>query len=151
MRNLRFIIVQDGYNAGMVERKQIIKGVTELALWVSDVDRSLAFYRDDLGFEVEDLQPGHHAFLRSGNLVLALFDRTSPKTALAEEYLARTGGPRGDIYHVGFHIERNALDEFANDLRGEGMAVKGPVDFAGGRRSYFIEDPDEHYIELTDR
>lgn len=130
---------------------QLINGVTELALWVSDLDRSVGFYRDELGFDVEDLQPGNHAFLRSGNLVLALFDRASPGTKLAEEYLARTGGSRGDVYHVGFQIDRAALDEFGAELRDRGMAVKGPVDFAGGRRSYFIEDPDEHYIELTDR
>lgn len=135
----------------MAERKQIVKGVTELALWVSDLDRSVGFYRDNLGFEVTDLQPGHHAFLRSGSLVLALFDQTSPGTTLADEYLARTGRPRGDVYHIGFHIERDALDPFSAELRDKGLAVKGPVDFAGGRRSYFIEDPDEHYIELTDR
>lgn len=135
----------------MAQKKQIIKGVTELALWASDLDRAITFYRDHLGFEMEDHQPGHHAFLRSGSLVLALFDRTSPATPLAEEYLARTGGPRGDVYHVGFHVERDQLDTFGAELREKGMAVKGPVDFAGGRRSYFVEDPDEHYIELTDR
>lgn len=30
-------------------------------------------------------------------------------------------------------------------------AVSGPVNFPNGRRSCFLEDPDDHYIELTDR
>ena len=129
----------------------MIKGVSELALWVSDLDRSVSFYRDQLGFELYDLQAGQHAFLRSGTLILGLFNRANPGTPLAEEYLQRTGGPRGDVYHVGFLIERESLDGFGEELRERGLDVKGPVDFATGRRSYFIEDPDEHYIELTDR
>lgn len=138
------------YNAGM-EKKAVIQGVSELALWVSDLDRSVAFYRDRLGFELYDLQAGQHAFLRSGTLILGLFNKENPGTPLAEEYLQRTGGARGDVYHVGFLVERDSLDQFGDELRGQGLAVKGPVDFATGRRSYFVEDPDEHYIELTDR
>jgi hypothetical protein len=75
----------------------------------------------------------------------------NPGTALANEYLARTGGPRGDVYHIAFRVDRDGLDGLSAGLRERGLAVRGPVDFATGRRSYFLEDPDEHYIELTDR
>jgi len=128
-----------------------IKAISELALWVSDLDRSVAFYRDQLGFAVEEVDPGKNAFLRSGDFLLVLFVPADPGTPLATQYLERTGGPRGAVYHVAFRLDPEHLDDYSAQLGQQGLAVKGPVDFATGRRSYFIEDPDEHYIELTDR
>ena len=129
----------------------LIKSISELALWVKDLDQSVAFYRDHLGFAVEDVDPGHNAFLRSGDFLLVLFVRGNPGTPLGEEYLARTGGPRGEVYHAAFRIDPERLDGFCAALQEQGLELKGPVNFATGRRSYFLEDLDEHYIELTDR
>ena len=129
----------------------LIKSISELALWVDDLERAVVFYTEKLGFKVEESDPGHNAFLRSGDFLLVLFDRRSPNTALANDYLGRTGGPRGDVYHGAFRADRAELEPLAESLRASGLEVKGPVDFANGRRSYFFEDPDEHYIEITDR
>lgn len=128
-----------------------ITGVSEIAFWVKDLDRAVAFYRDQLGLEVESLDSGRNAFLRIGDLYVVLFNPDGPGTALANDYLARVGRPQGDVYHVAFKTDPSSLDSFADRLRSEGTAVKGPVEFPSGRRSYFVEDPDEHYIELTDR
>jgi len=128
-----------------------LKSISELALWVSDLDRSVAFYRDKLGFKVQEIDPGHNAVLKSGDFLLVLFLPDDPGTPLAKEYIALKGGPRGHIYHVGFQLDPKHLDRFGAGLREKGVEVKGPVKFASGRRSYFVEDPDEHYIELTDR
>ena len=89
--------------------------------------------------------------LRSGDFLLVLFNPRQPGTPLADEYLARTGGPRGAVYHAAFRIDRDRLDAHAAALRTRGLDLRGPVDFATGRRSYFLEDPDGHYLELTDR
>src|SRR5712692_1790087 len=123
----------------------IIKSISELALWVKDLDRSVAFYQDHLGFAVEEIDPGRNAFLRSGNFLLVLFVPADPGTQLATEYLARTGGPRGDVYHVAFCVDPERLDQLSAGLRERGLELKGPVNFGTGRRSYFLEDPDEHY------
>ena len=128
-----------------------IKGVSELALWTRDLDRSVAFYRDQLGFVVQEMDPAHNAFLRSGTLLLALFVPEDPGTPLAKEYLARTGGPQGDVYHVGFLVDVQNLEPFVAQLRAQGLELRGPVDFEGGRRSYFVDDPDAHCIELTNQ
>ena len=135
----------------MGDETGVVKSISELAFWVKDLDRSVAFYRDRLGFAVEEIDPGRNAFLRSGDFLLVLFVPDDPGTQLASEYLARTGGPRGDVYHVAFRLDRERLDPYSASLREQGLEVRGPVDFGSGRRSYFIEDPDEHYIELTDR
>jgi catechol 2,3-dioxygenase-like lactoylglutathione lyase family enzyme len=129
----------------------LIKSISELALWVKDLDQSIAFYRGHLGFEVVEIDPGHNAFLKSGDFLLVLFNPQSPNTPLANEYMARTGGPRGNVYHVAFEVDPDKLDSFAETVRERGVTIRGPVEFGTGRRSYFLEDLDEHTIELTDR
>lgn len=128
-----------------------MRGISELALWVSDLDRAMAFYIDNLGFTIESHDPGKNAFLKSGDFLLVLFTPESPGTALATEYLARVGAPRGAVYHVAFRIDPEQLDSAGETLRTKGIEVSGPVNFGTGRRSYFLEDPDQHYLELTDR
>lgn len=132
-------------------RKGAVNRVSEVALWTKDLDEAKRFYLDRLGFEVVDEDAGCNAFLRSGDFLLVLFDKTNPNTALANAYLERKGGPRGEVYHLAFQIDPAELDESAESLRTDGLEVSGPVEFASGRRSYFVEDPDEHWIELTDR
>jgi catechol 2,3-dioxygenase-like lactoylglutathione lyase family enzyme len=124
---------------------------SEVAYWVRDVEEAVRFYQEALGFELRDHAPGRHAFLEAGDCLLVLFNREEPGTALGEEYLARTGGPRGEVYHVAFRVAPELLDAAGAELRSRGIEVKGPVEFATGRRSWFFEDPDGHYVELTDR
>ena len=131
----------------------MIKSISELALWVDDVNRAVAFY-EKLGFEIESVDENRNAFLRSGDFLLVLFNPQNPGTALAKDYLAHidyeNSGPRGGVYHAAFRVEAAQLDDFAAQLKTQGLELKGPVEFASGRRSYFLEDPDAHYIELTD-
>lgn len=129
-----------------------IQGISELALWVTDLDRAVDFYTASLGFVLDEVAPGRNAFLHSGELVLALFAPVAEgNLPLAAAYLNRYGGPRGSVYHVGMKVDRAALDARAGALRDSGIDIQGPVDYASGRRSYFLTDPDGHYIELTDR
>ena len=131
---------------------EFVLGISELALWVKDLDAAVAFYTERLGFVLDDVMPGRNAFLHSGGLVLALFAPVAEgNLPLAAEYLNKFGGARGEVYHVGLKVNRDAIDDHAERIRASGVEVKGPVDYASGRRSYFFEDPDEHFIELTDR
>ena len=135
----------------MPPRPGIISSVSEVAFWVTNVEAAVKFYTENLGFEAVDHDPGHNAFLQSGDFLLVLFNRESPNTTLGNDYLARTGGPQGDVYHVAFKVDRSEIDGLGESLRERGLEVKGPIDFAGGRRSYFLEDLDQHYLEITDR
>src|SRR5678815_2339401 len=123
----------------------LIQSVSEVALWVEDVERAVRFYCDHLGFEELEVDPGRNAFLKSGDFLLVLVNPREPGTALANDYLAWKGAPRGAVYHVAFKVEPGDLDSFGEELWSRGIEVKGPVEFATGRRSYFLDDPDEHY------
>lgn len=135
----------------------IIDGVSEVVLWVEHLDACVDFYCRHLGFHIRSLTPGHHAFLYAGGrrsrVTLALFVlRADNASALARDYLARHGGtPRGRLYHVAFRVGCEALDAEARALRARGIAVSDAVEFPSGQRSYFLEDPEGHYLELTDR
>jgi catechol 2,3-dioxygenase-like lactoylglutathione lyase family enzyme len=132
--------------------EEFIVGLSELALWVSDLDAATRFYTEQLGFVLDDVMPGRNAFLHSGGLVLALFAPVAEgNLPLASEYLNTNGGARGEVYHVGLKERREELDAQAERIRSSGVEVRGPVDYGSGRRSYFFEDPDRHFIELTDR
>lgn len=135
----------------MTVEQGTIRSISELALWVSDLERAMAFYTEHLGFTVAEHDPGRNAFLKSGDFLLVLFVPDDPGTPLAREYLARVGAPRGGVYHVAFRLAPDVLDATGTTLREQGLAVSGPIEFGTGRRSYFLEDPDQHYIELTDR
>jgi catechol 2,3-dioxygenase-like lactoylglutathione lyase family enzyme len=129
-----------------------IQSVSELALWVRDVDAAAAFYSETLGFTIREIDSGRNAFLQSGDFLLVLFNPESPGTELADRYLARKGGPiGGGVYHVAFKVNPDQLDRYGETVKAHGVDVMGPVNFGTGRRSYFFEDPDAHYIELTDR
>ena len=128
-----------------------VQGVSEIAFWVEDVEKAIEFYQSRFDFQIESHEPGQHAFLSSGDFLLVLFNPNDPGTSLAHEYLARVGTPQGGLYHVAFRVNRSEIDAMAQDLREKGTAVKGPIDFGSGRRSYFFGDLDHHYIELTDR
>ncbi len=130
-----------------------IQGISELALWVQDLDRAVAFYRNHLGFTVQERDAERNAFLRSGDFLLVLFNPADPGTPLADRYLAThdLSAMHSGVYHVAFRLDPSGLDAFAAELGAGGLKVEGPIEFANGRRSYFLEDPDRHYIELTDR
>src|SRR5947209_18834715 len=82
----------------------LIQSISELALWVTDLDRAVDFYVGTLGFVVESIDPGRNAFLRSGDFLLVLFVPEDPGTPLARAYLDRVGAPRGDVYHAAFRV-----------------------------------------------
>jgi catechol 2,3-dioxygenase-like lactoylglutathione lyase family enzyme len=127
-----------------------IQSISEVAFWTHDLDHAISFYQK-LGFTLEDRDEGKNAFLRAGDFLLVLFNPDNPGTKLAEEYLKTKKQPVGQIYHVAFKVEPQELDRYCERLQSDGLQVKGPIEFQTGRRSWFIEDPDEHYIEITDR
>jgi catechol 2,3-dioxygenase-like lactoylglutathione lyase family enzyme len=67
----------------MAEETGIVKSVSELAFWVKDLDRSVAFYRDRQGFTVDEVDPGRNAFLRSGDFLLVAWKCAVPSISAA--------------------------------------------------------------------
>ena len=115
-----------------------------VVFYVQDLKRSLAFYRDLLGFrEVGRVFDGKAAALTSG--------RTHHELLLIEVGAA-PGPPPGrrlGLYHIGIKIG-DSLDELRaakRELERAGVAITGMSDHTVSQ-SLYLADPDGNEIEL---
>lgn len=130
---------------------QSIKDFQHVAISVSDADRSLAFYRDLLGFPVLGRLKYPNAigldidFLDiGGGHILEIFSFAVP--VKPSEWLPndlQTG-----LRHIGFKV-RN-VDEIAERLKAAGIPFTlEPFDAVGGVRIAFFKDPDGTLLEIV--
>lgn len=124
----------------------IDRGLTHVALPVTDLDRSLEFYSRFAGLEVvhqrSDPPPGTRvAWIGDGTrpFVVVLIETAEVKTPLAP------------IAHLGVGCEsREAVDRLANEAHDAGHAVWGPNDSPYPVGYWvLISDPDGHTLELA--
>lgn len=121
--------------------------ISTICLGVRDVRRSIAFYRDGLGFEPHNYTDGDdHVMLRLEGAWLSLY----PHDLLAED---ATVSPEGSGF-PGFTLAHNvkspeeADEVFAHAIRCGAKAVKPPQKvFWGGYSGYFA-DPDGFLWEV---
>ncbi len=122
------------------------RGVHHLALICSDVERTIRFYQDVLGFPLAEVMenrdyPGStHFFLDIGNdNLLAFFDFPGLGLGPAVETL-------GSVQHVAISVEQSHLDEVRRRLDDAGIGYVGPD--RGLTDSIYVRDPDGVQIEL---
>jgi catechol 2,3-dioxygenase-like lactoylglutathione lyase family enzyme len=110
-----------------------LAGLWHVALNVTDVERALAFYRDDLGFAVEWRPDPDNVYLTSGRDNLALHR----VEALADEQA------RGRLDHIGFVLPTPGdVDAWAEYLQARGHALaQAPKTHRDGARSFYVKDP----------
>ncbi len=118
-----------------------IKELGHIVLYVKDVNRSIAFYRDILGFRMITSAP-HVALFSSG--------RTHHELLLIETGQDPAPGKSyNGLYHIGFKIGdtveelRAALEE----LKEAGVTILGLTDHHV-TKSMYILDPDGNELEL---
>lgn len=122
------------------------RGVHHLAMICSDVERTIAFYQDLLGFplveviENRDYPGSTHFFLDIGNgNLLAFFD--FPGLGLGDAVEAH-----GAVQHVAISVEQAHLDAVRARLDESGTAYLGPD--RGLTDSIYVRDPDGIQVEL---
>jgi catechol 2,3-dioxygenase len=115
-----------------------------VVFYVKDLERSLAFYRDLLGFEeVGRIFNGAAAALTSG--------RTHHELLLIQVGDA-PGPPRGrrrGLYHVGIKVG-DSLEELRTakrELEQDGVSIDGMSDHTVSQ-SLYVKDPDGNEVEL---
>lgn len=119
------------------------RGLTHVALDVSDADASAAFYARYAGMQVV------HRRVDDGTAVVWLSDLTRPFVVVLLE--GNVEHPLGGYQHLGVACEsRDEVDRCCRAARSEGRAVLGPVD-SGPPVGYWaiIPDPDGHNLELS--
>ena len=113
---------------------------------VSDMDQTIAFYRDVLGLEVLERKVSprgsHLAFLAVPNseelIELCSFPSSGPVKV------------QEDLVHLAFEVDN--LDEMIQELTRKQIPITdGPTRTASGSRFIFIDAPDGYEVELIER
>ena len=108
---------------------------------VNDIDESVSFYRDRLGFAVEKHNPGTFAALTREDLHLFI---NAPGAGSA----GKAGGDPKPGGWSRFMIVTNDLDSMIDELRKAGASFRGEVAEAGAGRQILLQDPSGNVVEL---
>ena len=112
-------------------------------LKVSDLERSIAFYRDVLGFDVQQMYGTQAAFLSAGGYHHHLGLNTWESRGGTRPDRGTTG-----LYHVAFLFpDRAALGRAVANVVASGVDLTGAADHGVSEAVYF-DDPDGNGIEL---
>jgi len=110
---------------------------------VDDVDKSIAFYTELLGFEVLTSFPPAFADVKRGNLRLLL---SGPKSS--------AGRPMADGARPGpggwnrIHFIVDDIDSEVDRLRGAGAKFRNDVVVGPGGKQILLQDPSGNFVEL---
>lgn len=127
--------------------------INVITLGVSDLERSLAFYRDGLGLPTEgiigkEFEHGAVAFfdLQAG-LKLAIW----PRKSISHDSGLPLGSPSPTEFTLGYNVSsKSEVDAVIEQAKKAGAVIVKPAQdtFWGGYAGYF-QDPDRHLWEVV--
>jgi len=118
-----------------------LEGLRHIALYVRDIERSLAFYRDVIGMSLEWRPDPDNVYLTSGSDNLALHRRQGGTDSPGDSQV---------LDHIGFLVRRPSdVDEWARYLEECGVTLsQTPKTHRDGARSIYFDDPDGIRIQV---
>jgi catechol 2,3-dioxygenase-like lactoylglutathione lyase family enzyme len=130
---------------------QLSKGSFDLGIVVTDIEASLAFYRDFLGFPFEHAMPFSKTttlhFLKAGDASLKLWEVAEPPSPTQKGFPLE--GALGYRY-ITFNVTN--LDDVAAAADGAGVTtLVPPTELMAGLKITILADPDGNAVELVQR
>jgi len=132
-----------------VSRPGPVRHLAEIVLWVRDMDRALAFYRDLFGLEVFSPPGLPNRFLRAGPgegpvpEMIVLVPHPDPAGLFPRDKTLRT------LHHLAFNVDREGYEELERRCREAGLEVRGGVHpVLQGVRTFYVDDPDGNEVEV---
>jgi catechol 2,3-dioxygenase len=120
-----------------------IQGIDHVAITVTHLTRSIAWYEDVLGLEhrPQEVWGDVPSMICAGDTCLALFpaDSDNPSPTPGHDTIA--------MRHVAFRVDREGFETAQSELRERGI----DFEFADHilAHSIYLYDPDGHRLELT--
>ncbi len=120
----------------------MIKNLYAVCLLVKNLDKSLAFYQNVLGLEVNSTDDGYIDF-KLGNTLVAIFQKDQATTMFASEHMNKGGG-----CVLAFQVDD--VDSTCIELKRKGVHIfEGPKKTAWGQTVAYFKDPDNNIWEIT--
>ena len=143
-------------------------GINHLALTCSDMDRTIAFYRDVLGMplvktiELPNGHGKHYFFDVGGGDCIAFFEFPNGPKAVDQKALNKMAATPGMMNHVAFDVSDDRIEQYRERLVASGIEVTEVVnhdDTPKGvsptmnestfLRSIYFRDPDGMQLEFS--
>ena len=121
-----------------------IEAVIETGIYVDDLDRAEAFYRDVLGLAVIGRESGRHVFFRVGqrNVLLAFNAVATLKGDILPAHGAKGPG------HFALGIATADLDSWRQRLLAHSVVIEKELQWPRGGKSLYFRDPAGNSVEL---
>jgi catechol 2,3-dioxygenase-like lactoylglutathione lyase family enzyme len=118
-----------------------LEQIDHVAVWVTDLERSIAWYRDVLGFERRHPEWGTFpAMVCIGSTCIALFE--------LEADSAPTRDAAGlAMRHLAFRTDRTGFEQARKEL--SERAIEFVFQDHGSAHSIYFRDPDDYELEIT--
>jgi len=121
----------------------MFKKLYAICLLVADYDKSLAFYKDKLGLEINS-QDTKYADFKLGESLLAIFQKNEAEIMFSKNHMD-SGGRAVIAFPV-----RNVLKTI-KDLKNRGIDIfDGPKTMPWGQTVAYFKDPDNNILEITE-
>jgi catechol 2,3-dioxygenase len=129
-------------------------GLGEVVLRVADLDRSIEFYRDVLGFELIRILHDAIAFMRvapgvAGHTqIIGLFRRDWPASRDGKRWEGCSPA-LSSLHHFAFEIPRQDYERILDYVSQMGLKPNTAIHPWIGWRSIYVSDPDDHTVEFV--
>lgn len=127
---------------------QIVAGLAEIVLWVSDMEMALHFYRDLFGLQVISPSQVPNKFLRAGEGANGVPEMIVlvPHPGLSMEFPREK--TKRVLHHLAFRVEGAEYEKLRDRLIAAGVEVRlGIHPVLKGVRTFYADDPDGNEVE----
>jgi catechol 2,3-dioxygenase len=129
-------------------------GIGEIVVRVADLQRSIAFYRDVLGFSLIRVLHEAIAFMRVADgvaghtQIIGLFSQEWPSNRTGKTWDGCT--PRlSTLHHFAIEISLEQYSDVLDHLMRTGLNPNTQIHSWIGWRSIYVSDPDDHVVEFV--
>jgi catechol 2,3-dioxygenase-like lactoylglutathione lyase family enzyme len=137
----------------MVSREEMrmprLNGILETVLYVADLDRADAFYRETLGLTCIHSDFRMRGYDVGGRGVLLLFPQGGSLHPIEMPGGSIPPHDGSGPAHMAFSIDADALSGWETHLTGCGVTIEGRTRWPRGGTSIYFRDPDGHLLELA--
>lgn len=133
----------------MIAAAPTLRGILETAIYVDDLSRAAAFYRETIALPAMLETDRLVAFDAGQGGVLLVFARGVSREDMSGERGTVPGHDGSGPLHLAFAIAADDYARWRDHLTSAGVTIRSEVTWPRGGRSLYIDDPDGHVVEFA--